>query len=103
MEILAPDGAVLGVASSSPSATDGVCNTLSPYGSITSTTSIYNSSGPYGSKSSSLSAYDQSSTMPPLLFCATTQARYVSITKNTRLPYSVDPDTLCAFLAAHGY
>jgi hypothetical protein len=97
------DGTFLGDAASNMFAVNGVCNQFSQYGSQFSTTSIFNQFGTYGSQFSTLSAYDLFTTTPPLLFCATTLQRLNPVSKNTVLLNAIDPDLLCATLAAAGY
>jgi hypothetical protein len=100
--LLANDGTFLGQATSSTFATDGVCNEFSQYGSLFAATSIFNEFGQYGGQFSSLSAYNQFTSTPPVLYCVTTDTVLNPVSKNTVLVGAIDPDALCAVLAANG-
>lgn len=100
--LLANDGTFLGQATSNTFATDGVCNEFSQYGSQFAATSIFNEFGQYGSQFSSLSAYNQFTSTPPVLYCVTSDTVLNQVSKNTILAGAIDPDTLCAVLAANG-
>jgi len=49
-----------------------------------------------------LSAYNEFTATPPALFCVTTDTPLNAVTKNTFIAGSIDPDALCAVLAANG-
>jgi hypothetical protein len=100
--LLANDGTFLGQATSNTFATDGVCNEFSQYGSQFAATSIFNEFGQYGGQFSSLSAYNQFTTTPPVLYCVMTDTVLNPVSKNTILIGAIDPDALCAVLAANG-
>jgi hypothetical protein len=97
----AADDTFLGRATSFLTA-DSVCNPASAYGSPASLTSIFNPLGTYGNTFSALSAYTPSTLTPPVLFCTTTGASLNPVSKNTTLVDVIDPDVLCAALAANG-
>jgi hypothetical protein len=101
--LMADDGELLGIASSNEYATDSVCNQYSNYGSEYSSSSIFNKYGTYGSEFGQLSAYNEYTRTPPFLYCVSTDEVLNPITKNTLLPNPIDPDLLCATLAAKGY
>jgi hypothetical protein len=96
------DGQFLGLATSNKFATDGVCNMFSQYGSQYSTTSIFNKFGTYGSEFSTFSAYNRFTVTPPYLACEDSGKKLQQVTKNTILVNGIDPDALCAALAAAG-
>lgn len=100
--LLADDGTFLGEATSNAFATDSVCNEFGQYGSQFSSTSIFNQFGQYGSPFASLSAYNEFTTTPPLLYCVNTDAVLNPVSKNTFIAGAIDPDVLCAVLAANG-
>jgi hypothetical protein len=81
---------------------DSVCNVAGTYGSAGSPTSIFNPLGTYGNTFGALSAYTPSTLTPPVLFCTTTGASLNPVSKNTTLVDVIDPDVLCAALAANG-
>jgi hypothetical protein len=96
------DGKFLGVATSNQLATDGVCNQFSSFGSQFSQTSIFDQFSPYGSQFSQWSAYNPLTNTPPFLSCEASGGRLQWVTKNTLLANTIDPDRLCATLAAAG-
>jgi hypothetical protein len=100
--VVANDGTYLGEATSNAFAVDGVCNEFSQYGSEFSATSIFNDFGTYGSQFSTLSAYNQFTTTPPVLYCISTDTVLNAVSKNTFVAGAIDPDFLCAVLAANG-
>lgn len=100
--VVADDGTYLGEATSNEFAVDGVCNDFSQYGSEFSSTSIFNDFSTYGSQFSSLSAYNQFTSTPPVLYCISTDTVLNAVSKNTFVAGSIDPDLLCAVLAANG-
>jgi hypothetical protein len=97
----ASDGTFLGDATSFLTA-DSLCNPASAYGSPASPTSIFNPFGTYGNTSGLLSAYSPVTLTPPILVCTTTQAALSPVSKNATLVGVIDPDVLCAALAANG-
>jgi hypothetical protein len=105
LQLKAPDGTYLGDATSNPFAANGVCNVNGLYGSMFGVFSIHNSSGLYGSSFGINSAYNAFSISPPFLFCATTRQTLNQVSKNQFLASLnvIDPDQLCATLAAAGY
>lgn len=103
LTLLGDDGEFLGVASSNEFETDGVCNEFSNYGSEFSSTSIYNEFSNYGSEFSPLGAYNEFTSTPPFLYCASSDTVMNPVTKNSLLSGAVDPDVLCAALAANGF
>lgn len=103
LTLVGNDGRFLGKATSNQFDAQGVCNAFSPYGSPFAADSIHNQFGIYGSAFSLLSAYDQFSFTPPHLFCVATARVLNFVSKNSFLPNAIDPDLLCAVLAANGY
>ena len=97
----AADGTFLGDATRFLTA-DSVCNVAGTYGNAASPTSIFNPVGTYGNTFGTLSAYTPSTLTPPVLFCTTTGASLNPVSKNTTLVGVIDPDVLCAALAANG-
>lgn len=102
LSLVADDDQFLGNASSNQYTTDGVCNEFSQYGSEFGSNSIHNEFGMYGSEFASLSAYNQFTSTPPRLRCES-GAVLNPVTKNKFLANAIDPDVLCATLAANGY
>ena len=101
--LLANDGTFLGEATSNAFASDGVCNEFGQHGSPFAAESIFNQFGQYGSPFASLSAYNEFSSTPPVLYCVTTDTFFNSVSKNTFAAGNpIDPDALCAVLAANG-
>lgn len=96
------DGRFLGIATSSATNPDGVCNKFGPYGSSFGVDSIFNKFGTYGGEFSAMGAYNQFSTNPPRIVCENGGISFEFVTKNkTKVP-SVDPDVLCQLLAQDG-
>jgi hypothetical protein len=97
----AADGTFLGDATSFLTP-ESVCNPAGAYGSEASPTSIFNPFGTYGDSFGALSAYAPSTLTPPVLSCTTTGASLNPVSKNAALVGAIDPDVLCAALAANG-
>jgi hypothetical protein len=101
--LLADNGTFLGIASSKPFESNGICNTYSSYGSAYGQYSIFNESGSYGNETAPTSAFNEFAAKPPHLFCESTNALLNAVTKNEFLPGAIDPEVLCATLARNGY
>jgi hypothetical protein len=102
--LIAEDGTFLGNAISSPVASNGVCNAVSPHGSSVGAHSIFNAVGLYGSAVSSQSAYSSLTRTPPALMCEESREIVAFVTKNQLVSGAplVDPDALCVVLANSG-
>lgn len=100
--LIGSDGAFLGTATSNEFGADSTCNEFGSYGSPFSTTSIFNEFGAYGSQFAASSAYNPYSSKPPALICSDSEEFFAYVTKNSILTPSIDPDLLCASLAANG-
>lgn len=99
--LIANDGTFLGKASSSTVDPEGVCNSVSPYGSTFGAASIYNKFGNYGSTFSAQSAYSTITSTPPAVVCDGNVVRGY-VTKNSLKQGAIDPDGLCAVLRSNG-
>jgi hypothetical protein len=99
--LIGDDSEFLGNLRASTVATDGVCNTVSPFGSTVGSNSIFNSVGIYGSSVSPKSAYSTITQTPPIIFCEDTGDIVGFVTKNTLINGGTDPDALCATLDAN--
>lgn len=101
LRIVAADGTYLGLATSDQFGADSVCNEFGTYGSKFQTNSIFNEFGTYGSEFQTQSAYSQFTSTPPALVCPGPNTIIGYVTKGLKAP-AVDPDNLCATLAANG-
>jgi hypothetical protein len=101
--VLSASGIFLGRATSDPSVADGVCNASGTYGNEFQPLSIFNKSNLYGGQYSPEGAYNASANKSPVLLCRSTGEPMATITKNRYQAYPIDPDLLCATLAAAGY
>jgi hypothetical protein len=101
--VLSAGGIFLGRATSDPSAADGICNASGTYGNEFQPLSIFNKSNVYGGQFSPEGAYNASAKKSPVLLCRSTGEPMANVTKNTYQAYPIDPDLLCAALAAAGY
>jgi hypothetical protein len=101
--LLADNGTFLGIASSKPFESNGICNAYSSYGSAYGQYSIFNESGSYGNETAPTSAFNEFAAKPPHLYCESTKALLNAVTKNEFLPGAIDPEVLCATLARNGY
>jgi hypothetical protein len=90
----------LGLATSNKFTADSVCNPNGNYGNTFSQTSIFNKNSQYGNTFGTNSAYNPNAFSPPELYCEGSMMRVAYVTKNLSLFGRVDPDKLCAQLAA---
>ncbi|MEO8183999.1 MAG: hypothetical protein ABI895_34695 [Deltaproteobacteria bacterium] len=100
--LLANDGTYLGDGTSIATA-NSVCNEYGLYGSQYGVGSIHNPYGLYGSEFAVFSAYNPYTATPPVLYCVDTDAFLNTVSKNQFAAGApIDPDVLCAVLAASG-
>lgn len=100
--LLANDGTYLGDATSIATA-NSVCNEYGLYGSQYGVNSIHNPYGLYGGEFAVFSAYNPYTATPPVLYCVNSDSVLNAVSKNEYVSGSpIDPDALCAVLAANG-
>ncbi len=103
LAVLSAGSVFLGRATSDATAVDGVCNPSGDYGNEFAPLSIFDKSSVYGGMYSPEGAYNATANKSPRLVCRTTGDSLASVSKNKYLPNAIDPDALCASLAAAGY
>jgi hypothetical protein len=101
--LVGQDGQYLGEIVSNIYLANSIVNSYGTYGSEYSSTSINNEYSIYGSTYSRYSAYNSLAFTPPLIVYRALDGNVAIayLTKNTILPYAIDPDLLKAYLTTH--